>query len=138
MTDCSKQEKYLPADFTYFLGMIQLYYPPSTLLGTIRRNSGHSKSILQTDFYFSLDKPTFRDLRLDYLSFVLRTWHYTVQEYVSGSGVSCPYIGGQFQKYMESHSYMNGALEETWFLITMKTNKLIVMTQINLTKCLCI
>ncbi len=37
--------------------LIQLYFPPSTLLGTIWRNSGHSKSILQSDFYFSQNKP---------------------------------------------------------------------------------
>ena len=40
----------------------------STLLGTMWRNSGHSKSIVQTDFYFSLNKPTFQDPRLDYES----------------------------------------------------------------------
>ena len=53
--------------------LIQPYYPPSTLLGTIWRNSGHSKSILQSHFYFSQNRPPFQDPLLDYKSRLIGT-----------------------------------------------------------------
>ena len=52
----------------YILNAITIpaMYPPRTLLGTIWRNSGHSKSILQMGFYFSKNKLPFQDPLLMY------------------------------------------------------------------------
>ncbi len=54
--------------------LIQLNYPPRTLLRTIWSNFGHSNSILQTGFYFSLNKPSFQDPRFDYLEGTNECW----------------------------------------------------------------
>ena len=53
----------------------------STLLWTIWRNSGHSKSILQIGFYFWINKLSFQDLLLDYIGLPMLSSHAIMGNY---------------------------------------------------------